>query len=313
MQIDRANAPLDNPQICPHLGLIDDERTALAFPSDWNDCHHSKPVASIKLDHQRNYCLSPNHKNCVVYLRSSEKTLPRELRNRVPARPRVGVPVWKISLALLFLALMAGFLFRFVPPVDQLFSLPFLRVPERPVLGVHTPSPVALSPTPQAKFSPTPVTLPSGALPTHLPTLVAVVSTPTALPGAQPTATITRIPQELETLIGLNYIFKIHRVKQGESLDLLAQINGTTTAALFAVNYQLSTPLRPQQIIIIPVNQSDVSGLPPFEPYRVTEDTSLEALAAEQGADPTQIQFYNGLGNSDRLHAGEWIILPREK
>ena len=143
--------------------------------------------------------------------------------------------------------------------------------------------------------------------------LVTGVSTPSALPGAQPTATITRIPQELETLIGLNYIFKIHRVKQGESLDLLAQINGTTTAALFAVNYQLSTPLKAQQVIILPVNQSDVSGLPPFEPYRVAEDTSLATLAAEQGVDPTQIQFYNGLGNSDQLHAGEWIILPREK
>ena len=153
--------------------------------------------------------------------------------------------------------------------------------------------------------------LPPAGLPTHLPALAAISSTPSVLSGSEPTATITRIPQGLETLIGLNYIFKIHRVRHGESIQLLAQTNGTTTAALFAVNYHLSTPLQAQQVIIIPVNQPDVSELPPFEPYRVAQDISLEALAAELGGDPTQIQYYNGLRNSDQLYAGEWIILPR--
>jgi LysM repeat protein len=313
MQIDAVYPQLENPRICPYLGLMEDGQTALAFPSDWNNCHRCKPLASIRLDHQRNYCLSPQHKNCPVYRQSSRQALPRELRNRGPARPLVGGPLWKVILALSILVLVGSFLLGFAPALGQILPLRFLRLPESPVLVIHTPSPVPLSPSPEALASPTSGMLPPGGLPTHLPALVAAASTPSALPGVQPTATITRIPQELETLIGLNYIFKIHRVKRGESLDLLAQTNGTTVAAMFAVNYHLSTPLQAQQIIVIPVNQSDVSGLPPFEPYRVTEDTRLETLATEMSADPAQIQFYNGLGNSDQLHAGEWVILPREK
>jgi LysM repeat protein len=311
MQIDRVYPPLENPRICPYLGLTDDGQTALAFPSDWNHCYHCKPLVSIRLDHQRNYCLSPQHKSCLVYRQTAGGALPRELRNRGPARPLVRVALWKVILALFFLVLVAGFLLGLAPPPDHFFSLSFLKLPERPVDVAYTPTPLPLSPSPGALVSPTSTMPLPGGLPTHLPTLLAAVSTPSALPGAQPTATITRIPQELETLIGLNYVFKIHRVKQGESLELLAQINGTTTAAMFAVNYHLATPLRTQQIIIIPINQSDVSALPAFEPYRVPEDIGLETLAAEEGLDPTQIQFYNDLGNSDQLYAGEWIILPR--
>ena len=80
---------------------------------------------------------------------------------------------------------------------------------------------------------------------------------------------ITRVPRDIEALIGINYVFKIHRVKHGEKLELLAHANGTTAAAVFAVNYHLTTPLKVQQVIILPVNQIDVSDLPPFEPYRV--------------------------------------------
>ena len=304
---------LENVRVCPFLGMPDDAQTALAFPSNWNCCHHCKPAAAIRLEHQRHYCLSPGHKNCPVYLQPAGQALARELRSRSPARRLAGGALWKVFLALFLGALAAGFLLGFGPSVVRFFSLGFPELPERLPLAVHTPAPPPLSPSPGALASPTAARLPVGALPTHLPTLVAGASTPSATPGPQPTATITRIPQGLETLIGLNYIFKIHRVRQGESIQLLAQTNGTTTAALFAVNYQLATPLRPQQVLIIPVNQPDVSDLPPFEPYRLAQDTSLEALAAELAADPTQIQFYNGLGNSDQLYAGEWIVVPREE
>ena len=310
IQTGGVHSRLENPRICPYLGLADDERTALAFPSDWNDCHHCKPLSSIKLDHQRTYCLSPNYRSCTAYQQPPEQALPRDLRNRGPVRPWLGKPVWTILLTLLILVLIGAVVLNYLPAVGP-FSLPgSLEIPGLPG-ATQTPSPPPVSPSPERVGSPTAAMLPSGGLPTHLPTLSAEASTPSVLPSAQPTATITRIPQELETLIGLNYLFKIHRVRQGESLDLLAYANGTTVAALFAVNDHLSTPLHPQQMIIIPVNQSDVSGLPPFEPYRVVEDTSLAALAAELGADAAQIQFYNGLGNSDQFHAGEWILVPR--
>ena len=131
--------------------------------------------------------------------------------------------------------------------------------------------------------------------------------------AAQVTPTITRLPRDMGNLIGINPLFKIHRVKRGENLNVLAFANGTTSAAIVAVNYHLTTPLWAQQIIIIPVNQTDVSDLPPFEPYRVTEDTTTATVAEQLGVDADLLQYYNGLDTSDQLLADDWIVVPREE
>jgi LysM repeat protein len=113
--------------------------------------------------------------------------------------------------------------------------------------------------------------------------------------------------------IGVNYIFVIYRVKQGWSIERLAAHYDTTAAALMAVNYRLITPLYPGQLIVIPINQVDVSGLPQFEAYQVTEDISLEELAERLSVDPFQLQYFNGFGMDEQITAREWIIVPRER
>jgi len=296
--------PFEVSRTCPFLGLADDAQTPLAFPSDWNSCHYCKPVNSIKLDHQRIYCLSPNYKECIVYAQPIDNPLPREIRNRQPDRTQLDLRLGRIALVLAFLVLIIvlGFLFS-----DQAHSfLPpgFLEVQVLPS-APPTLRPVFTS-TLELAFSPT-------STPTKISTFFIDEQILTTPPSTQPTVTITRIPRGIETLIGINYIFKIHRLGYGEGLETLADSNGTTVAAIYAVNYNFSTPLQVQQVIIIPINQTDVSDLPPFEAYRVIRNISLEELATELDADPGQIQFYNGLGTSDQFLKSEWIIVPREK
>jgi hypothetical protein len=57
----------------------------------------------------------------------------------------------------------------------------------------------------------------------------------------------------------------------------------------------------------------DVSGLPKFEVYRVTEDITVEKLAAQLDVAPDQLRDYNAFGENEMLMAMEWIIVPREQ
>jgi hypothetical protein len=69
-------------EICPHLGIEEDIRTCLAYPSHWNICHHSKPASTVRLEHQRTMCLSPAHTGCPIFQSEQVAPLPVELRGR---------------------------------------------------------------------------------------------------------------------------------------------------------------------------------------------------------------------------------------
>ena len=303
---------LEKARICPFLGLADDAQTALAFPSDWNCCHRCKPVGSIRLDHQRTYCLGPDHIHCTAYVQAPGHTLPRDLRNRYPPRIYIGNRVWKFILASGFLALIVGISWLFQAQIGAFVRANFLDPLAQPS-SYPTSIPVYETPSPESRPSSTPG-LPTLAAPSTQPsTFFSDASVVVPSLAAQVTPTITRMPHDMDTLIGINYIFKIHRVQHGENLELLAQRYGTTSVAIIAVNYHLTTPLWVQQVIVLPVNQTDVSELPAFEPYRVTEATTTERLAEELGVGGDLLQSYNGLGTSDQLVPGEWIVVPHEK
>jgi hypothetical protein len=76
---DGAHSPVDT---CPHLGLEEDAQTCTAYPSRWNICHHSKPASVVRLEHQRNVCLSSGHANCPVFQDEKIQALPVHLRGR---------------------------------------------------------------------------------------------------------------------------------------------------------------------------------------------------------------------------------------
>jgi LysM repeat protein len=125
------------------------------------------------------------------------------------------------------------------------------------------------------------------------------------------TATLTiLLPHALETPIGLDYKLIIHRVALGESLPSMAAIYGTTAEAIQAVNYNLPLPLVVDRLVIVPINQTDIHGLPAFEAYEVKADVVVETLAQQLAVDPSLLKLYNGLKDGEPLSTGDWLLIP---
>ena len=99
-------------------------------------------------------------------------------------------------------------------------------------------------------------------------------------------------------------------MQPGESLTLLATQFGTTLSAIQQVNYNIKFLLVAGSLIIIPVNQTDVSGLPSFEAYRVEKDIPAEQLASQLLVDPSLFEYYNELQGGQVLVADEWVLVP---
>jgi len=286
---------------CPFLGLVDDSETPMSFPSAWNNCHYCTPVAPVLLDHQRDFCLSLAHSTCPVLEQSPDQALPDNILN-----PQKVYPGKRKSRKLIISSIILGLL--------AILGMLFITQMQPAQIQVEQRKGTTSQPILKALSTTQPIT----------PTLVLEKTTASPIPPLSdpplavesapetPTFTFTRVPHQIESLIGVRYIFKIHRLQQEETLSWLAYKYGTTQAAIIAVNYNLPNPLRAKELIIIPVNQSDTSGLPKFEAYRVKENTTLEALAAQLDVKPTQLQLYNGFGANTQLFEGEWLVIPRE-
>jgi LysM repeat protein len=281
---------------CPFLGMPGDAKTSLAFPSAWNYCHHCKPVASVSLAHQRSHCLTGEYEACPVFLQSLNDALPHNLRGK-SARPVKKKTPWVIVF--LFPTLLAVIFFgwhfltrdvAFAPAFPEISSPTASLLP---VSSTITSSPQQANPL--TIF--TPFSLP----------------TPNATHISRVTPISTRRPHTIDDLIGRYYMFKIHRVQQIEDIEGLARSNSTTVAVVMELNYKLQTPLWPGQLVLLPLNQRDVSLLPQFEIYRVMEDITTDELASKLNADAAQLRYYNGLEPKEEFLMKEWIIIPREK
>jgi len=107
--------------------------------------------------------------------------------------------------------------------------------------------------------------------------------------------------------------FIILRVDPGESLARYATRFNTTDAAIRAVNYDLPPVLPPGWILVIPMDITDISGLPAFEPLEVqTGGMTIEALAVELGVGVEDLYRYNDIQPGRIMQAGEWLLVPRE-
>jgi hypothetical protein len=273
---------------------MDDPGTSMGFPSNWNTCHRSNPIAPPRFNHQQEFCLGGKYDECPLFL--SKEAIPLPLDLRFPGRPP-GLTRNKsrknlvIVLIILIAVLITGWgiaLQRLSPAVNA----------------------KATQATPESAM-PTGTTKPP---PTDDPAFP-LISKPT-MPSTNlfVNATATRRPHGIDDWIGVNYIFRIYRAEQGLSLESLASVYNTTAAAVVAVNYKLSTPLVPGQLIIIPINQKDVSNLPQFEIYHVKENMTINSLASKLDVDPDLLRYFNGFPTSEQqLIAKEWIIIPRER
>jgi capsular exopolysaccharide synthesis family protein len=137
------------------------------------------------------------------------------------------------------------------------------------------------------------------------------LSQPTNTPTLKPTSTVPTNPHTLDSPIGTNPRFIIHRVKSGENLDLYAQEYHTTIEAIRAVNYYSPTPIWEDWLIVIPLDTTDTTNLPAFEAYMVTDkNITIEKLAQSNLVDPALLKTYNGYPDNYQLTAGEWILIP---
>jgi hypothetical protein len=103
----------------------------------------------------------------------------------------------------------------------------------------------------------------------------------------------------------------IHRVLPGENLTIYATTYKTTTDAILKINYHLPLPVWADWIVVIPVGTSDMTGIPPFEPYQaVGTSVPLQALATQLNTDLQALRKYNDFEEPCTLFSG-WLLVPR--
>ena len=61
---------------------------------------------------------------------------------------------------------------------------------------------------------------------------------------------------------------------------------------------------------MIPIGETDPTGIPAFTVIFTTEAVSVENLAVVNNSDPDLIRFYNGLGEEPAIPSGRWLIIP---
>lgn len=322
---------------CPYLGLIDDPGTHMSFSSDWNCCHHANPVIAINNSHQQAFCLTEDYAKCPIYRSKDAIPMPAELSASKSQFSRKGKLNWKILLVgVLVIIAVALIINGFVNSRQNLFSetVPIstqslatvtMTITESPTIRpAFTSFPVeallsenervmtfvaqTMSPEPTMTISPT-------VTKTTTPTLT-LTPTKTLTPTLKATNTSTPEPQkyELDTPIGKEYQFVIHKVKGGENLNQFATLYHTSVEAIIRVNYVLNIPLWVDALIVLPVDFTDVTQMPYFQPYEVTTDgITVETLTKELSTDLDDFLKYNMLAKGEQLNSGDWLLVPRYK
>ncbi len=295
----------ENPgTMCPHIGLKDDPATSLGYPSAWNYCHRAKPIAVAGLDHQRTYCLTAAHAACPLFLKPESSPMPAELQSQDVRPVRGNRALWRTVSALVVLAVLVAVV------VWQGIARGFFFLPSQQRESTSTPTLIELPASPsEANLTLTPT---GGATPTGLGSTLVPTKTPLPTSTTQPVLKLA-----LETPLGLNKEFMIHRVLEGESLDRLASKSGTTVALIQAVNYYLPSPLTISWLVVIPLG--DIQGFPAFQPYMVVENMTVEAFVQDYykkvgvSVDLSTLCYYNGLTSGYQLSPADWLLVPRQK
>lgn len=150
-------------------------------------------------------------------------------------------------------------------------------------------------------------------------TVSPILTEPAAIPTMIPSPTISYSPNAtlqpgafaLDSIIGETVQYLIHRVSAGESLEQYATRYNTTVTAIKASNAVLPSVLYINWIIVIPVNINDVTGLPAFEPYMITETSlSVEKLAEHLNIATGLMCLYNNIESGYVFTQGDWVLIP---
>jgi len=289
---------------CPHLGLSKDTKSFSAYPSARNVCHHVSPISTPAFSHQQKYCLSSNYLNCPIYNNPSGQKIPKNIKsykrgffNLEKRRKNI------VVISAVIVIVVTGIIINSLPGIDL---INFVSQPENTPQRNHLELNQNISQTHQKTA-------------TNISSIETITKTYTESPPT-PTQMLTSTPTErdpvlaLDTPIGDENQFIIHRVKEGESLQIFANLYNTSVDAIRAVNYDLIAPLWIDWLVIIPLNTTEVSDIPTFEPYQVeTENIALKDLSEELSIPLEDLVLYNNLDAEHVLHQGEWLLIPKER
>jgi hypothetical protein len=310
MKINQQENKLQQPQeICPYLGLRNDPATFSAYPSSFNACYYVEPKAVPKLSHQEVYCLQPKHVECPIIKAPISQKMPKSfqlpsdgLSSKTKLWLRIGTGAFIVLIVLLAILLR-----NLWPPNGLNSGNPTGATLTQSAMVQETLNALSL----QGANTPTNSLEGNGSEFFPLLTLQ-----PTAAPSVTevpPTATQINQPLALETPIGREYRFVIHRIQDGESILLYANWYGTSPNAIMAVNVDLTYPIQIGNLIVIPVDITDVTGIPAFEPYEVKGlQISVEELAEKLSVSFEDLIRYNNLATGYIIQPGEWVLVPRE-
>jgi len=307
--VDLRNRMIDNSEsstkgkdykVCPHLALIVDAESYAAYPSSLNACYRGLHPATPRISHQTNYCLTPNYLNCSFYKKDQIDQFPKEIKLKSK--------VWSGKSKIFILAAL------FIIALSVIILVAILRggFQNRSVGLFQTSTQFVSSPSLQVETT----AMPSGI---HQKSI-----TPEAEKLAQstesglitdtsflPTVTKSDPVLALDTPIGGDQQFIIHRVIEGESLQYLADQYNTSSEEIIAVNQDLITPLWVGWAIVIPFNVTNFEGLPVFSAYLVDEDgISIKELSEKLDVSLDALVYYNNLDEEHILHQDEWLLIP---
>ncbi|MDF1519290.1 MAG: hypothetical protein RQ728_07475 [Brevefilum sp.] len=286
---------------CPYIGLVNDAKTSVGYPSPANVCYRVRKKKTPKLDFQRNACLTSDFVNCPIYKDPEMKKMPQSLQHR-PGGPLANSkrPA-KIVLTVLLLSVIVLAVFNF----NNWFSsfpnwlLPAWQRTSAPPPGIIT-STLYVNPTLVYRT------------PTWTPSTTSTPE-PSATPTLEPSATPEPIVLALDVPIGKDVKFVIRQAAQGESPGQYATQYNTTIDAFFAVNYNMPSVLYVDRVVVIPVDIKDVSGLPAFETYQVRfRGQTVKDLAEDLSVDIEAFRLYNNLPEDYVFNQGDWVLVPRE-
>ena len=273
---------------CPYLGLHDDSRTSLAYPSPWNHCYRVDPSSAVSVSHQANVCLKGEYVHCEVYGANTSIVMPRNLRgstNPVVKKGKPKIGFWN-GLILLSITMI------FIVLIGQAWKT-----------GDGSPADVSGSPIN------TPTEDHSDLFPDIPPFNTALLD-----PSPGPTRMAPRTcGHELDVAFGAENRFVLHRIAVGENLNLYANRYQTAVNAILYINHDMQMPIWENMVIVIPVGTTLVIGTPPFEVLEQEKILmSTDRLAERLNTDSQQFRRYNEFDDSCVEFSG-WILIPRKR
>lgn len=288
---------------CPHLGLRNDQSTYSNFPSVNNVCFHVQPIASPASSHQYDYCLKKNHTKCRVYSSPAGNPLPSDLQHQAEKKPKNRMYFIVASCLIVIFAILLGVFWDEIKPTTETGKISPTTTQTINAIGLTVTNTSTRTPKEATNTATQERTIVTPSL-TQSPSLTSSPS-----PSPKPTqGTLFR----LGDTIGENPQFIIHRVVEGESLPLYADIYQTSVEAIRAVNYSLPRVLWIDQIVIIPLNQTDMAGIPSFIAYEVeAASITFTQIAEEFSVSLADLLKYNNAQEDYLLHQGEWILIPQ--